>query len=414
MKRLALIIFAVIFFFVPTVEGEDSTPAPEPPQIIADSAILVEASTGRVLYEKNADQVRQPASLTKMMTGILGWENLSPSDEIEVSQNAAYTEYASLRLEPGDRTNALDLLAGTIIVSDNAGAVAVAEKIAGSSYAFAQMMNAKAEEIGCENTHFANPHGLPNLNNVSTARDLAKIAMYGMRMPQFRETVGTKKRMLYWLYPADKSEPCENTNELLYPPAETKDFITAYYDPTEITGIKTGYTQAAGGCLAASAIRGDVELIVIVLHSADMHTRFNDAAKLLNYGFDQVKNFRQVKSTRMTRTAFVRGGKSATVRVDAERDLVYPLVEGEDPKKLSLSYDIPKFLDAGINKGQVIGKAVLKYEGKPVAEVPMVARESVAAGFSITSFIVGLTEPIFLMAENFLAVRDVEFVALNF
>ena len=403
MKRIALIIFAVIFLFVPTVEGENYTPAPEPPEITADSAILVEASTGRVLYEKNADQVRQPASLTKMMTGILGWENLSPSDEIEVSQNAAYTEYSSLRLEPGDRTNALDLLAGTIIVSDNAGAVAVAEKVAGNTYAFAQMMNAKAAEIGCENTHFANPHGLPDSNNVSTARDLSKIAMYGMRMKQFRETVGTKKRMLYWNYPADKSEPCENTNELLYPPTETKDFITVYYDPAEITGIKTGYTQVAGGCLAASSRRGDVELIVVVLHSSGMYTRFNDAAKLLNYGFDQVKNFRQVKSTRMTRTAFVRGGERATVHLSATRDLVFPLIEGEDPKKLSVSYDLPKFIDAGIAKGQVVGKAVLKYEGKPVAEVPMVASESVAEGFSITSFIVGLTEPIFLLAENFLA-----------
>lgn len=403
MKRIALIIFAVIFFFVPQGESAEYTPTPEPPQITADSAILVEASTGRVLYEKNADVVRQPASLTKMMTGIVGWEKLTPQDEIVVSENAAYTEYSSLRLEPGERLNALDLLAGTLIVSDNAGAVAVAEKIGGSSYAFAQMMNAKAQEIGCENTHFANPHGLPNSNNVSTARDLSKIAMYGMRMPRFRETVGAKKRMLYWLYPAGKSEPCENTNELLYPPAETKDFITVYYDPAETTGIKTGYTQAAGGCLAASSRRGDVELIVIILHSSGMYTRFNDAAKLLNYGFDQVKNFRQVKSTRMTRTAFVRGGERATVHLDAARDLIYPLIEGEDPKKLSVSYDLPKFLDAGIAKGQVIGKAILKYEGKPVAEVPMVARESVAEGFSITSFIVSLTEPIFLFAENFLA-----------
>ena len=285
MKKFVLMLILPIIFLMSPAQAESVEPS-----ITATSAILVEASTGRVIYEKNADEVRQPASLTKMMTGILGWENLSPNDEIVISPNAAYTEYSSLRLEPGDRTNALDLLAGTIIVSDNAGAVAVAEKIAGTSYSFAQMMTAKAKEIGCTNTHFSNPHGLPDPNNVSTARDLSKIAMYGMRNSQFRETVGTKMRMLYWIYPAGKSEPCENTNELLYPPAETKDFIKVHYDPSETTGIKTGYTQVAGGCLAASVKRGDVELIVIVLNSSGMYTRFNDAAQLLNYGFDKVNS----------------------------------------------------------------------------------------------------------------------------
>ena len=397
MKKFVSLLFMLIIFFMPVARAEIVKPS-----ITATSAILLEMSTGRVIYEKNADEVRQPASLTKMMTGILGWENLSPSDEIVISPNAAYTEYSSLRLEPGDRTNALDLLAGTIIVSDNAGAVAVAEKIAGTSYSFAQMMTAKAKELGCTNTHFANPHGLPDSNNVSTARDLSKIAMYGMGIPQFRETVGTKMRMLYWISPAGKSEPCENTNELLYPPAETKDFITTHYDPSEITGIKTGYTQAAGGCLAASAKRGDVELIVVVLNSSGMYTRFNDAAKLLNYGFDTVKNIYQVKKSRVEKFAFVRGGKSWTVKLGLKEDLVFPLLESEDSKKLTLTYkNLPTFINAGIDRGDVVGTAVLNYEGKPVASVPMIALETVDEGFSLGALIVKLTEPIFTLAQNF-------------
>lgn len=397
MKKFLLTVVTFFIFFMQTARAE----IPEP-SITATSAILVEASTGRVLFEKNADVVRQPASLTKMMTGILGWENLSPTDEITISQNAAYTEYSSLRLEPGDRTNALDLLTGTIIVSDNAGAVAVAEKIAGTSYSFAQMMNAKAKEIGCENTHFNNPHGLPDSNNVSTARDLVKIAMYGMRNPQFRQTVGTKMQMLYWIHPAGKSEPCENTNELLYPPVETKDFITDYYNPSEITGIKTGYTQAAGGCLAASAKRGDVELIAIVLNSSGMYTRFNDAAKLLNYGFEKVKSIYQVKKTRVEKLAFVRGGKNWTVNLGLKEDLVFPLLDNEDAKNLTLTYkNLPNFIDAGITRGDIIGEAVLSYDGKPVAAVPMVALETVDKGFSFGAVIVKLTEPIFTIAQNF-------------
>ena len=397
MKKFASLLFMLIIFFMPVARAEIVKPS-----ITATSAILLEMSTGRVIYEKNADEVRQPASLTKMMTGILGWENLSPSDEIVISPNAAYTEYSSLRLEPGDRTNALDLLAGTIIVSDNAGAVAVAEKIAGTSYSFAQMMTAKAKELGCTNTHFANPHGLPDSNNVSTARDLSKIAMYGMGIPQFRETVGTKMRMLYWISPAGKSEPCENTNELLYPPAETKDFITTHYDPSEITGIKTGYTQAAGGCLAASAKRGDVELIVVVLNSSGMYTRFNDAAQLLNYGFDKVKSIYQVKKTRVEKFAFVRGGKNWTVKLGLKEDLVFPLLENEDAKKLTLTYkNLPTFINAGLESGDVVGEAVLKYEGKPVASVPMIALENVDEGFSLGAVIVKVTEPIFTIAQSF-------------
>jgi len=396
MKKFALFFILPIIFLMSTARAEIVEPS-----ITATSAILLEMSTGRVIYEKNADEVRQPASLTKMMTGILGWENLSPSDEIVISPNAAYTEYSSLRLEPGDRTNALDLLAGTIIVSDNAGAVAVAEKIAGTSYSFAQMMTAKAKEIGCTNTHFANPHGLPNANNLSTARDLAKIAMYGMRIPQFRETVGTKMRMLYWISPAGKSEPCENTNELLYPPAETKDFITAHYDPSEITGIKTGYTQAAGGCLAASAKRGDVELVVIILNASGMYTRFNDAAKLLNYGFDTVKNVYQVKKSRVKKVAFVRGGKSWTVKLGLKEDLVFPLLENEDAKKLTLTHEnLPAYINAGITRGDIVGDAILNYEGKPVATVPIIALETVDEGFSLGAVFVKLTEPIFTLAQN--------------
>ena len=362
----------------------------EPPPITATSAILVEASTGRVLYEKNADDVRPPASLTKMVTCILGLELLSADSEIEATQAAEYTEYSTLQLRTGDRANAYELLTGMMLVSDNGAAVAIAENIAGTVPYFSTMMNEKAREIGCVSTNFANPNGLPNPNTYSTARDLSKIAMYCMRNEKFREIVGTKEMMLFWTYPVGKKELCENTNELLY-------------SHTWATGIKTGYTNAAGGCLAASAKRGDVELIAIVLNATNMDTRFSDAEKLFEYGFENVKMTRQVRRDRVQKMAFVRGGESATVRISPSEDLVFPLLGGEEPKNLSVTYELPKFLDAGIERGQIIGQAVLKYKGKPVASVPMVARESVAKGFSLTSTIVSLTEPLFMFADNFLA-----------
>ena len=389
MKKIPLLIFAVMLFVISTVHAAEVLP---PPQISADSAILVEMSTGRVLYEKNADTVRPPASLTKMMTCIIGLEKLTPDSEIIASENAAYAEYSTLQLQRGDVVNSYDLLTGMMLVSDN-GAVAVAENVAGSVPAFAAMMNEKAREIGCTNTNFANPNGLPNVNNYSTARDMSKIAMYCMQNSKFREIVATQKMMLYWISPTGKKELCENTNELLY--KDEKSPIHLQYNPAEITGIKTGYTNAAGGCLAASAKRGDVELIAIVLHSSTMDSRFDDAVRLLDYGFANVKMTRQVRKDRVEKMAFVRGGTSATVRIGPSDDLIFPLLANEDPKNLSVTYELPKFVDAGIRRGQVLGKAILKYKGEPVVTVPMVARESVAEGFSIWATIVALTEPFF-------------------
>lgn len=393
-KNFSLLIFAVILFLVSTTQAAEPAPT-----ITADSAILVEASTGRVLYEKNADIVRPPASLTKMMTCILGLEKLSLHSEIVASQNAAYTDFSTLSLNAGDTMNSYQLLTGMMLVSDNGGAVAVAENIAGSVPAFANMMNEKAREIGCEHTNFANPNGLPNSAHVSTARDMAKIARYCMQNENFRQIVATQKAIVNWTKPAGRTMLCENTNELLYKDERSK--IRVPYNPAEITGIKTGYTDLGGGCLAASAKRGDIELIVIILHAIDMDARFEDAAKLLNYGFENIKMTQPIKRNTVNKVAFVRGGEKATVNISFGEDLDFPLFAGEDPKNFSVTYELPQFVDAGIEKGQVIGKAVLTYDEKVVATVPLVARESVKKGFSLTSKIVGWTEPLFLFAQNY-------------
>ena len=398
-EKFSLMIFAAILFFVSTVKAAPNLTQPEFVQITADSAILVEASTGRVLFEKNADVVRPPASLTKMMTCILGLEKMFSYSEVEVSQNAEYTDYSTLNLHQYDIVNSYELLTGMMLVSDNGAAVAIAENIAGTVPLFSVMMNEKAREIGCEHTNFANPNGLPNANHVSTARDMAKIAMYCMQNENFRQIVATQKMIMHWTRPAGRTILCENTNELLY--KDEKSTIKTSYNPAEITGIKTGYTDAAGGCLAASAKRGDVELIAIILNASGMYTRFNDAAKLLNYGFDNVTMTRQILKGRIEKTAFVRGGTKATVRVGIEENIVFPLMSNEDPKNLSVTYDFPKFLDAGIERGQIVGKAILNYAGEPVATVPMVARENVEEGFSLTSRLVVWTESFFLFAQSF-------------
>ena len=257
------------------------------PLLYCDSAIVIESSTGRVIYEKNADKIYPPASMTKMLTCILALENLSPVAEIKISREVQNTEYSDLHLMEGDIISAEDLLTGMMLVSDNGGAVAVAEKVGGNVENFVRMMNKKLLEIGCTETHFANPNGLPDPDHVSTARDISKIASYCMRNDRFREIVGTLYATVHWISPAGHKVDAMNTNEL-------------FNKYEGINGIKTGYTLSAGGCMTASARHGDIELIAVVMHSTDMDTRFIDAKELLDYGFESIEKIHREEKKTLT------------------------------------------------------------------------------------------------------------------
>lgn len=373
MKR----IFAAIIFVAMTVANFVVYAAESEPKITATSAILVEASTGRIIYEKNANEERAPASMTKMLTCIIALEKLTPYEEILLSNEAIMTEDNTLRWEPLDSVAAQDMITVVMLVSENGGAVALAQAVSGSVSNFADVMNDKAREIGCKNSNFVNPNGLPNPRHYSTAADMARIAVYCMKNPDFRKIVETKRTSIKWIYPKEKWSELNNTNELL------DKFKGA-------NGIKTGWTRAAGGCLAASAKRGDVELIAIVMNSTDSETRFDDATKLLNYGFEHVRMVEAIDAERVDKKIFVRDGEQATVHVGLDENLMFPLMAGEDTKFLRVTYDLPKIVDAGISEGQILGEAVLRYDGKPVARVPLVAREKVAEGFSFASLFVTL------------------------
>lgn len=355
----------------------------------ADSAILIEATTGRVIYEKNADERRPPASMTKMMTCILGLEYLTPEDKVKISQEAAYTEDSELMLQEGDLIAAGELLRGVMLVSDNGGAVAVAEAVSGNVSIFSKLMNNKAKELGCTDTNFENPNGLPNDLHLSTARDMAKIAAYCLDNWDFRDIVSTQRETIHWINPAEHTLRIENTNKLL-----------GTYKGT--TGVKTGWTNAAGGCLAASAKRGEIELIAIVMHSEDTVTRFQDAQALLDYGFEKVTSIYGVDKNQVEKKIFVSGGEQATLEVGLEDDLNYALLRNEYRQNLTLEYDLPKVVEAGIKVGDTVGTAKLKYNGKTVAAVPFVAKETVEKGFSLASMVVSLTEPFIEVAQDFL------------
>ena len=242
------------------------------PSVLAESAILINARTGGVIFEKNADARRAPASLTKMMTCILGLEAKGLNEELKVTQAAAATDYSYLEMKGGDRLLSGELMREMMMESDNGAAVVVAQNVSGSVLKFADLMNEKAKELGCRKTHFSNPHGLTAKWHYSTARDMSKIAAYCMKNSDFRTLVNNRKSVIHWASPSGRTYKAETTNDLL-----------GSYNGAN--GIKTGWTKAAKGCLAASAKRGNVELIAIVMKSKDNETRFADARKLLDYGF---------------------------------------------------------------------------------------------------------------------------------
>jgi len=351
------------------------------PEITAESAIVVEAGTGRVVYEKNADAKRYPASLTKMMTAILAKENLASNDVITISEAAAYVESSTLGLMPGDKISAKELITGMLLASDNGAALALAEAVDGDEALFADRMNEKALEFGMLSTHFVTPNGLHDDEHYSTARDMAKLARELAKDKFLTKVTGTKKQNIKWLSPKGKNIDAMNTNELLemYPYA---------------VGMKTGYTSLAGGCLAAKAKKNGVTLIAIILKSADYNSRFSEAKELLEYSFKRVSMVEGLAKERVNETVYVAGGVKYKLRATLSEDIYYPLIDGESAEKYSLKLNLPKIIEAPIEKGDEIGSMDVYYGDEMVESVPIVARDEVTAGFSFLSWLVGLVAPL--------------------
>lgn len=244
-----------------------ANPLPDP-DTGAESACLIDADDNGVLYGKDEDKIMNPASTTKIMTAIVALESGKLDEPLYISWNAVNTEPSSLGLKVGDKITLREALAGMMVVSGNDAAVAVAETVAGSVPEFAKLMNAKAKELGANNTHFVNPHGLTAQGHYTTAHDMAIIASYAMKNPLFREIVS---RQAYNMKYMDGHTAYVTT---------TNRFLKSGFKGAN--GIKTGFTNAAGDCLVASATRGQKTLIA-VFYNDDY--RWDDAPNWLEFGF---------------------------------------------------------------------------------------------------------------------------------
>lgn len=352
------------------------------PNVSAKSAIVIEASTGQVLYEKDADARRYPASTTKIMTLIVALEHGNLNDIVTASANAASTDGSSIWLSAGEQMRLEDLLYGMMLVSGNDATVAVAEHISGSVPAFAMLMTEKAHTIGAVNTNFTNSSGLPDPNHYTTARDLAMITQYGFTNPQFVQIVGTKHKDIPW---AGKGygRDLYNENKMLW-----------MYDGAN--GVKTGYTDASGPTLVAAARRNGVQLIAVVL---DAERMWDDAAAMLDYGFSRMHPFKMVSKGDILKTVRVTGGKSGYVALVAADDVVVPIMDdGQDKFTTEIETTSVK---APVRAGQKLGRVKVMYAGREVASTDLVARESVEKKSLFGSVWTSLWGLLQLMWRNF-------------
>lgn len=263
-RRLLFLFFSLFCFFF---YGTNTVLASSSLDLTAASAIAIDAETGKVLYQKNAFQLKAPASTTKILTAILAIESGRLDEVVIVSKRAAAVGESSIHLRTNDRIILRELVYGALIKSGNDACVAIAEHLFPSEEEFVGMMNFKARILGAYNTTFYNTNGLPHRYHLTTAYDLALIARYCLQNSFFSEIVMTKEHLLHWTNPR-RTVLLTNTNKLLwlYPGA---------------TGVKTGTTNQAGNCLVASAKKEQHHIITVVLNS---HNRYGDVQKLLDYG----------------------------------------------------------------------------------------------------------------------------------
>lgn len=365
-KLLIISIFLILFalLFTSKVQATDNL------NIYSPASMLVDASTGKVLYEKNINEVRYPASTTKIMTAILALEHCSLDEIATVSYDAIFTVpsgYANANLQLGEELTIEQLLKVLLIPSANDAANVIAEHVAGSISSFANMMNSKATEIGCTNTHFVNPSGIHDEEHVSTARDLAIMAMYAMKNDTFRSLV---KETFYNLPATNKYETTDRvfktTNDLLR--VNTYDRADNYYYKNAI-GIKTGYTSAAKNCIVAGAERDGLEFIAVILGAEQteegLSERYLDCKTLFDYGFETYAKRKLYDKNSIYKEITISNGTKETKNLNliTENDVTVLVKQEDYDKELLPNFELKEDLKAPIMQGDVVGSVSYTVEG---------------------------------------------------
>ncbi|MGE5633077.1 MAG: D-alanyl-D-alanine carboxypeptidase family protein [Caulobacteraceae bacterium] len=379
MKRIAAI-FLVIFMSFSSYFQITAYAADNVIPLTAESAILIDAATGDVLYEKNSNKQMYPASTTKIMTAILTLENSNLNDKVIIDKDTPFTDGSSIYVREGEEFTVEQLLYALMVESANDAAVALAKHVSGNVSAFVDKMNKRAAELGATNTHFNNPNGLPDTKHLTTAHDLAVIARYGMTIPKFTELVRTARYQIPPTNKVNETRYLRNTDRFLWGTGSQNKinykgkYIDIKYDIVD--GVKTGYTTVAGNCIVSTASKNGRRLIAVVLktHGSDLYL---DARILLDYGFDNFENVELVKSGEEIQKANIENGVSNEVGLVAQDDLSRTLPLSAKDVKITKNFVVNENIYAPIQKGAVLGKATYTLNGTVLGEVNLVAKEQV-------------------------------------
>ncbi len=359
------VVIATTLSLLFSITAQAAALIPAAPKLAANSYILVDADSGRVLVEHNADKRLPPASLTKMMTAYLveaeiAKGSITPEDKVRISVKAWKAPGSRMFIKEGDSVAISDLLKGIIIQSGNDASIAVAEHIGGSEDAFADLMTQQARVLGMENTQYANATGLPADGHFSTARDLSLLANHIIKDFPEQYSVYAEK---YFTYNGIRQP---NRNRLLW-------------RDKSVDGLKTGHTEEAGYCLVASASRSDMRLISVVMGTKSDEARSRESQKLLAYGFRYFETLKPYSSGDVLNEPRLWAGEKEKVKLGIKDDLYMTIPRGQ-AQRLTAKLNVNKVIKAPVQAGQSFGVVQISLDGEVLAERPLVALESVQEG----------------------------------
>jgi len=361
MKKMLFLIITFCLFIGGVNATEDLAPN-------SKSAILIEQSTGKVLFEKNSNEKLSPASMTKVMSMLLIMEaidsgKLNLTDKVTISETAASMGGSQVFLEAGEEYMVEELLKGIAIASGNDAVVAMAEKVAGSVSSFVKMMNNKAKTLGLKNTNFINPHGLDEENHYTTANDMAIMAKELLKHPKILEYTSIYE--YYMPKPDGSTTWLVNTNRLV-----------RFYDGVD--GLKTGFTSVAGYCLTATAKKGDMRLISVVMGVETGDKRSSDTVKLLDYGFNTYKLKVMLTKDKELGKVRIENGKKEYGTVILLNDATELNKVTDEEKEYTFNIKLNKKIKAPIKNGDIIGIVeIIDNEGNIIMESDVTIKETI-------------------------------------
>ncbi|MGV8146662.1 MAG: D-alanyl-D-alanine carboxypeptidase family protein [Alkaliphilus sp.] len=348
------------------------------PTITGRNAVLIDYTTGEILYGYNAHEVTYPASTTKILTAVLALEKLN-LDEIITVDYDIYVPGASMFLLKGESFTVKELIKATLIRSANDAAELLAVQISGSVDEFSKLMNLRARELGARNSNFTNPHGMPDTNHVTTAFDLAMITKHAMSFDLFREIVSTVNLQFAPTELTQEIRIYRNSNRFLWGTGDRNqmnyygNYVDIKYDL--IDGVKTGFTNSAGQCLVSSAIKDDHRLIAVVLGAVGTNI-YTDSRSLIDYGF---LNYRLVQIAGLelyVTDVAVLNSESSTIPLVTENSLYKALPREINTYAIDKKITVFEDITAPIDKGEILGRIAYSYNDEFLGAINLVANEN--------------------------------------